>query len=119
LFAILTFREAPPRSKADRLLYEWLDEIEQEDGDADFRWCRVVDRSTDEDWLCFYILVGGLRSGSRHYWAYRWEELAGDASISYPFTGGGAKKLLAEAVSPRGDFAVQYKLGLAAPAWVA
>lgn len=114
-FAILTYRIRPSLLADDGRFYEWLDEVREDDGGPDFSWVRIIDHSFDRDQIRYYVLVGGLRLGSKHYWAWRWQELAGDAFITYTLSRGGAASQLQKNLRLGGNFAIQYRLGFVPP----
>lgn len=110
-FGVLTFRNRSlSLSKADRVFRQWISELEDADGTANFRWFRVTERGAFGDNLHFHVLVGGLRNGSRVPWVARWNELAGDALITYHFRSGGAAKYIVKTARPDRDFEIDFKL---------
>jgi hypothetical protein len=95
---------------ANRIFRKWISEIEDEDGARNFHWFRVTERGAYGDNLHFHVLVGGLRSGSKYPWIVRWNELAGDALITYYFRSGGATKYIVKTARPDRDFDIDFNL---------
>jgi hypothetical protein len=94
LVAKLACRGAPSFTSADRLFRVWVEEMRRKDGTREFCWVRVTeygyDRKTSYHYvLYFHVLIGGMRIGAKKPWIARWEELAGDSSISYHQPPGG------------------------------
>lgn len=109
-FATLTFRGAPSSSKADRLFRKWIDEVERAVGTASFCWFRVAEHGAYGDNLHFHALIGGLREPSKWDWLFRWEELAGEAQISYFVAFGGATSYILKSLRPDVDFDAEFHL---------
>ncbi len=110
-FGTLTFRRPDiSTQRANQIFQQWIGEIKNDDGTTKFRWFRVTERGAFGDHLHFHVLVGGLRSGTRHYWVYRWQELAGDASISYYSRFGSAVRYVVKTARPGRDFEIDFDL---------
>ncbi len=112
-FGTLTFRGYPPLRKAHRLFHAWITELRDEDGAKDFHWFRVTERGAYGDNIHFHVLVGGLRNGSKYPWMVRWNELAGDALLTYHHRSGGAAKYIVKTVRPDRDFECDFDLSRA------
>jgi len=112
LFGTLTFRRRDiPYWMADRTFWTWIIEIDNADGRDDFRWVRVTERGAFDDNLHFHVLVGGLKNGSKWPWLVRWQELAGDAVLSYYFLRSRtAIRYLVKTARPDCDFEIKYDL---------
>jgi hypothetical protein len=82
-FGTLTFRGYPPLGKALQCFNKWLGELKEKEDTRDFRWVRVTERGAEGFNVHFHVLIGGLRSGSKYEWMARWQEIAGEAEISY------------------------------------
>lgn len=110
-FGTLTFRVPDlPLWRANRAFKEWISEIEDTDGSHTFRWFRVTERGAYGNNLHFHVLVGGLKNGSKWPWIVRWNELAGDALITYYFRSGGATKYIVKTARPDRDFEIDFAL---------
>ena len=110
-FGTLTFRIPDlPTWKANRIFKQWISEIEAEDGADDFHWFRVTEHGAYRDNLHFHVLVGGLRNGSKWPWLLRWNELAGDASLTYYLRSGGASQYIVKTARPDRDFEIDFDL---------
>jgi hypothetical protein len=110
-FGTLTFRRPDlPVGKAKQIFKKWISEIKADDGADDFHWFRVTERGAFGDHLHFHVLVGGLQNGSRLPWVVRWNELAGDASLTYYFRSGGASRYIVKTARPDRDFEIDFHL---------
>jgi hypothetical protein len=111
LFCTLTFRIPDlPTWKANQIFKQWIWEIKHKDGSDDFHWFRVNEHGAYGDNLHFHVLVGGLRNGSKWPWIVRWNELAGDALITYYFLSGGASRYIVKTARPDRDFEIDFDL---------
>ena len=111
-FGTLTFRRRDiPPWMADRAFWDWVVAIDNEDGSDDFRWVRVTEHGAFGDNLHFHVLVGGLKNGSKWPWIVRWQELAGDAVLSYYFLRSrSAIRYLVKTAQPDCDFEIKFDL---------
>jgi len=110
-FGTLTFRRSDiPFSIADHTFKDWIREIETGDGADDFRWFRVTERGAYGCNLHFHILIGGLRNGTKLPWILRWNEMAGDALITYYFRSGNATRYIVKTAHPDRDFEIDFNL---------
>lgn len=109
-FGTLTFRNHKlPFWRANRIFQDWIFEIEMGAGTGSFRWFRVTERGAYGDNLHFHILVGGLRDASKWPWTVLWNEMAGDALITYYFRSGGATKYIVKTARPGRDFEIDFR----------
>ena len=115
-FATLTFGrlDIPPR-RADDVFDQWISEVQDEDGAANFHWFRVTELGANRDHLHFHVLVGGLKNGSKWPWSVRWNELAGDCIISYYSPFRGALRYLLKEVRPDQDCAIDFDFDFQLP----
>ena len=63
--------------QADRNFGRWISEIEEKDGDLDFRWAKLIPAQYDGLPKEFHVLVGGINSGEWSFWSRRWPVLFG------------------------------------------
>ena len=119
-FAVLSYEGLPSRP-IDSLFYTWIEEVEREDGDADFQWCRILNPYNKEELerVCFYVLVRGLSPARRNSGSADGNSLPGTL-VSLQFTthlAAISPKALKEHLSQYGDFKIQYCLGPADVKW--
>lgn len=70
----------PPNAtsiQVDRNFLRWISEIEEKDGDLDFRWAKLIPIQSDGPTAEFHVLVGGISSGEWSFWSRRWPILFG------------------------------------------
>lgn len=63
--------------QVDRNFLRWISEIEEKDGDLDFRWAKLIPAQPDGAPGDFHVLVGGISSGEWSFWSRRWPVLFG------------------------------------------
>lgn len=105
LFGTLTFRKYPSSYRADSLFKTWIETIRRAEGTADFCWFRVKELGAFGDNLHYHVLVGGLRNATKWPWMLLWDELAGEANLSYFVAGLGGIRYILKEVKPDLPFA--------------
>jgi hypothetical protein len=63
--------------QGDRNFMRWISEIEEKDGDLDFRWAKLIPAQSEAIPSEFHVLVGGINSGEWSFWSRRWPVLFG------------------------------------------
>src|SRR5271170_1199581 len=63
--------------QVDRNFMRWISEIEEKDGDLDFRWAKLIPVQSNGLPSEFHVLVGGINSGEWSFWSRRWPVLFG------------------------------------------
>jgi hypothetical protein len=63
--------------QVDRNFMRWITEIEEKDGDLDFRWTKLIPAQSNGLAKEFHVLVGGINSGEWSFWSRRWPVLFG------------------------------------------
>ena len=63
--------------QVDRNFLRWISEIEEKDGELDFRWAKLIPTQSDGPTGEFHVLVGGISSGEWSFWSQRWPVLFG------------------------------------------
>jgi hypothetical protein len=104
LLGTLTFRKQPSSYRADRLFSTWIDAIRKAEGTSAFCWFRVKELGAFGDNFHFHVLVGGLRNPSKFPWMLLWDELAGEANLSYFVTHLGGIRYILKSVQPDQPF---------------
>jgi hypothetical protein len=83
-YGSLSFRRhRVPFWMAERCFHTWIGEIETALGKNQFCWFRFNNFGAFPTEPFFYVLVGGMRTGSKYVWMNRWQAIAGDADIEY------------------------------------
>jgi len=80
LYANLMFPLATNWMQRDYMFDMWISSLRREEGAKDFHWVRVAETRFMKTRPEFHVWVGGMRSRSE-YWASRWKQLGGSATI--------------------------------------
>jgi hypothetical protein len=63
--------------QVERNFVRWISEIEEKDGDLDFRWAKLIPTQSKGQPREFHVMVGGISSGEWSFWSRRWPVLFG------------------------------------------
>jgi hypothetical protein len=123
IFGTLTFDSRPPSSVANNIFRRWIDEVDEgcpsvnlpwrsiyKKATGDLRWVRVTETGKFGDHLHYHVLLGGLRNSSKYPLVLLWEDLAGDAVLSYYKPQQHGIRYMLKTVEPGRDFKIDFQL---------
>jgi len=110
-FATLTFRGVRSSATAKTLFNRWIADVENLDGESDFRWVRVTEKGPAGTTPHFHVLVGGLKTArDRGRCERRWSDLAGDARVEQFDPEQDGILYMLKTLQPHKDFDIDMKL---------
>ena len=123
IFGTLTFGSKPDSFIANNIFRRWIDEVDEgcpsvnlpwrsiyKKATGTLRWVRVTETGKFGDHLHYHVLLGGLRNSSKYPLLLLWNDLAGDAVISYFNPRRNGIRYMLKTVEPGRHFEIDFQL---------